>query len=299
MKRGSKKKKLIKALTNIDRLLEESYGKQLDRMERLAPNRQLRPKLKRLFFELNYLALKLDETADLRELETFLDENADALKKRIEKFNEQRLIASEIQKSQLQRDHAEFRIEALNLIKGLQDLEPSEDADETGNYLVADTTKVARSAISSVIGVLDQLSLTTQTIHNAMLKVDREAITRDMKWFRKKRRMRKYLKQGYTFFWGVVILGVLWDATTSGVARVFVASHFRLSILFAVAIAAINLYFIGPWFTARTIALERRNMKRSLEEFYTANVNVTFLVALKNKRIIPTKGLKKGPIQPY
>ena len=85
-------------------MLEKSYGEQLDELEKLAPNRDLRSKLKALFFEMNRLMFELEKANDLTELESYLEKNADVLAKRIRKFNEERAIAAEIKKSELRRE---------------------------------------------------------------------------------------------------------------------------------------------------------------------------------------------------
>lgn len=133
-------------------MLEKSYGEQLDELDKLAPNRDLRPKLKALFFEMNRLMFELEKANDLTELESYLEKNADVLAKRIRKFNEERAIAAEIKKSELRREHSQWRIEALEMLQELKHVnEPSDDDDdEAVHQLIGTSTQVATDAVTNV-----------------------------------------------------------------------------------------------------------------------------------------------------
>ncbi len=280
-------------------MLEKSYGEQLDELDKLAPNRDLRPKLKALFFEMHRLMFELEKANDLTELESYLEKNADVLTRRICKFNEERAIAAEIKKSELRREYSQWRIEALEMLQELKHVEePSDDEDEAVHQLIGTSTLVATDAVTNVIGVLDQMSSISEDFENMLVKIDRDLVTRQLRRFRKKRQLRKYQKRAYIFFWGVLVFGAGLSYVASSLAKAFLSAHFRALIVFGIAVAAVKLYVINRWFRARTLQLERKHLTRSIQEFYTANIQVTVLTALHDKRIVPRTGVKKPKRKP-
>jgi hypothetical protein len=82
-----------------------------------------------------------------------------------------------------------------------------------------------------------------------------------------RRAIGKYLTQLYIFVWGVLIIGALFSFLTSTVARTFLVSHVWWLILFAIGIAAVKQYLIGLWFRRRTLEVERKHLKHTLEGF--------------------------------
>jgi hypothetical protein len=273
------------AWKTINSILEECFGEQIESIVSQAEEPTLRPKLKLLFFERTRLQIAIEEAKDLTALESAIDESADTLDKRIRMYHKQLALAAEIKKAETRKEFAARNLEALHLLKELKESSlPDRHADPTESRIVTEALEAAERATEQALRVSSQVVSTSEKVEDILLHVDRQMLTKNLARFRRRQTKRKWLRHLYGFFWAVLIVGVLISSVLSTVPRLFLVDYWWLGLV-AVGGAIIKHYWLSPWLRRRVLETQRKHLFKSLNDFYAANMQVTVLVALKEKRI--------------
>lgn len=273
------------ALASINRLLDERFGRHIEEIVRVSKRPELRPTLKRLFFELTYFQHLISKAKNLDELESALDRNAELLEQRAQSLQEKLQQAAKERNAALREDYATWKSEYAKLANDWE-VERKEavsnDADPD-NREVDSLMGEAEQIFRGYEGTMDNFFRTTTHLEDVLLDIDRDTLTKGLARFRRWRRFRRTVRAVGYFTWGVLILGVLFSLFQTAITGVFTQLWVMLAITFIAS--CLSLYYFGPWLSKRELEKQRKHLLASLRDFYQANIQITLLTPMKEERI--------------
>jgi hypothetical protein len=287
------------AWKTIDALLDQWFGKYIEEIVRKTKRPELRPKLKQLFFELMYLQRSIEQAKSLGELESAIDRNVGLLEERLQSLQKLLEQATEERKAAIRDEFAALKGEHALLVDGWEthrtevsqgDIDPGDRKAES--ILLNDAEKTFRGVLASV----EDFYRTYEHLEDVFLEVDKGMLTKELKRFKRWRKIRKMVRRASYFMWGVLILGVGFSLLQSLITGVVLTQVWWLLIITTIA-ACISLYSFSPWLARRDLETQRKHLLASVRDFYQANIQVTILAprmeeSVKKKKSRKQKGLR-------
>ncbi len=282
-------RKTRQAWETINRLLDKWYGKHIEEIVRTAKRPELRPKLKQLFFELTYYQHLIEKAQNLDEMEAVLERNAENLDGRVKSLQKRLERAAEERK-------AAIKEEFVSLRKKYEQLNKEWD-EHREDVLLGDADPESRKMDSLAVeaerifrdteGTLYSAFRTSEHLEDILLGIDRKMLTKELVRFRRRRKVRRVFRKVGYFFWGVVILGVVFNLIQSFITGALGTSLWL--VIITLVASYLSQYVFDPWLSRRNLETQRKHLVKSLKEFYQANIQITVLAPMKEERIMRVK----------
>jgi hypothetical protein len=264
----------------INDLLDEALEHMQPVLEKVKePN--LRPKLRRLLLELWSMRFFIERSKDLDSLEAMIDRNAQTLKDRILMYERDRELEAEIRKTKTRKELGELKLQTLEIWK---ELRQSIGVQSHKTSQVGNTLEVAEKATRMSLRLLDRTESTRNRVEDILFLVDRNSLWRNFSRFKRKRRVRKFLRRCYDLVYGGLLISYLVGRLLSNGANALLTNQRWITIVLIIG-ALVRFYWISPWYRRRALETQRGHLLKSTEDFYTANMNLAIFLALKQKHL--------------